>query len=337
MFLIPLFLFLPCTTSAHKIFILMSYQKNDKCGNPQLRGVIDALRYEGYDEQAMQIFFLNSRILSQEELQRRKSEALNAFKEYKPDVTVSIDDLAFQTMAPYFLGKKGRGFLVFTGTNISPEDYNRKYHFHQKRRPIARITGVYEKFFIKKQLRFIKLIFGEKNGKIPVLYSSDLVGTIVLKQILDEVSGTPYKKWIMPMKVDTLMDVKIAAHKIQKDPKIKAYIPLTVAIKSDDGSHETLTIKDVAPVLQKIIKKPELTINAAFVDLGFWGGVSVDFYEMGYRAGQMAAMLLKGYHINSIKIKDAHHTVTIINLKRNQEIGLRLPVPVMGMVDTFIR
>jgi len=337
MFLIPLFLFLPCTTSAHKIFILMSYQKNDKCGNPQLRGVIDALRYEGHDEQAMQIFFLNARISSQKELERRKSKALNAFKEYEPDVTVSIDDLAFQTMAPYFLDKKGRGVLVFAGTNISPEDYNRKYHFHQKRRPIARITGVYEKLFIKKQLRFIKLIFGEKTGRIPVLYSSDPVGTIVLKQILDEISGTPYKKWIVPMKVDTLMDVKIAARKIQEDPKIKAYIPLTFAIKSDDGSHETLTIKDVAPVLLKTIKKPDLTVNAAFVDMGFWGGVSVDFYEMGYCAGQMAAMLLKGYHIDSIKTKDAYHTVTIINLKRNQEIGLRLPGPVMGMVDTFIR
>ncbi len=328
---------LPVRAYAHKVYILMSYRECDTCGGPQYRGVIDALKLGGLQRLEIKSYFLRSKTLPKHLFEKRTKEAISIYRSFRPDVTVAIDDPAFQLMAPFFLKKKGKGDLVFTGTNISPEDYNKRFHFHKERWPTARITGVYEKLFVLEQLRFIHLIFGKNLGKIPVLYSSDPIGKTVFRQIINEVKGTQYEHKIIPMEVSTLDEVKKEAREIQSDHETKTYFPVTIAVFKKNGDPTRIPLQEISPILLNTIKKPDLTVNSTYVNLGFWGGVTVDFYQMGYDAGQMALLLLKGADIHSLKIKDADKSIITINLKRNRELGLNLPPSILGLVDNFVK
>ncbi len=320
---------------AKNIFILMSYCETDSCGGPQYKGVLDALQHEGLNKAKITQYFLNSKTLKKDELKEKIRIAKFIHEKLNPDVAIAIDDLAFQILAPYYLKPK-HGYLIFTGTNISPEKYNRRFSFQKERIPTKRITGVYEKLFIKKQLKFFSLLMQKKIGKIAILYSDDPVGNMVKNQIIDEVKGTSYESVVFPVKVSTVAEAIKAAKEIQKDDEIKAYFPITLSLK-DNVSNRHLTINEIAPILTTIIKKPDLTVNASFVDLGFWGGVSVDFYHMGYEAGELACLLLKGYDIKKLKIRDARKAIIVINLRRNRELNIKIPTVIMGMVDRFVQ
>jgi len=314
----------------------MSYAKNDPCGGPQYRGTIAALKREGFSEAKITSYFLNSRTIDRKRLQKRIDDARRLRMDVRPDVTIAIDDLAFQVLAPDYVDDSGKGYLVFSGLNITPEEYNKRFLFHVDRVPVKRITGVYEKLFIQKQLKFFSLLMGKKQGKVVLLYSDDPVGHIVKNQIVREIKGSAYEHMVDPVKVSTIDDLMAAARALQDDPKVSAYFPIVLSVKGR-GPGKTLTMREIAPLLASMIKKPDLTINSSFVDLGLWGGVSIDFYHMGYEAGELAALLLKGYEIRKIKIKDAEKAMVVINLNRNRELDIKLPPVIMGMVDRFVQ
>lgn len=325
----------PVYAKNKNIFILMSYSEADSCGGPQYRGVLDAIKYEGLNRTKITRYFLNSKTIKKDELAEKIKIAKFIYEKLHPEVAIAIDDLAFQILAPYYL-KTNDGYLVFTGTDISPEQYNKRFSFHKDRIPTKHITGVYEKLFIRKQLQFFSLLMKKKIGKIAILYSDDPVGNMVKNQIIDEIKDSPYEGLLFPLKVSTLAEAVEAAKRIQEDKEVTAYFPITLSLR-DAISNRRLTLKDMAPLLTTIIKKPDLTVNSSFVKLGFWGGVSVDFYHMGYDAGELACLLLKGYDINELNIRDAQRAIIIINLKRNRELNINIPDVVMGMVDRFIQ
>ncbi|MGC8796262.1 ABC transporter substrate binding protein, partial [Thermodesulfovibrio sp.] len=70
---------------------------------------------------------------------------------------------------------------------------------------------------------------------------------------------------------------------------------------------------------------------------GFFGGFSVDFYQMGYRAGQMASHVLKTGKIKDIEVEDADKYVKVINLKRARDINLSLTDKVISLFDEVIK
>ncbi len=327
---------LPSMTLAENVFILMSYAKDDPCGGPQYRGSIAALKSEGFSEAKITSYFLNSRTIDKKGLQKRIQGARRMCRDVRPDVAIAIDDIAFQVLAPDYIDDSGKGYLVFSGLNITPEEYNKRFLFHVDRMPVKRITGVYEKLFIQKQLKFFSLLMGKGLGRVVLLYSDDPVGHIVKNQIIREIKGSAYEHIVDPVKVSTIDDLMSAACALQSDPNVSAYFPIVLSVKGRVPG-KTLTMREIAPLLASMIRKPDLTINSSFVDLGLWGGVSIDFYHMGYEAGELAALLLKGYEIRKIKMKDAEKAMIVINLNRNRELGIKLPPVIMGMVDRFVQ
>ncbi len=318
---------------AQKVFILMSYNHDDKCGGPQFHGVTQALN-ETILPLNVKAYFLKSKLLSRKEVHRRQKEAIKFFKDFDPDVTITIDDLAFQTLAKFFLNKKGHGHLVFTGTNISPEQYNKRFKFHINRTPTARITGIYEKLFIPDQLKFASLITGKKAKHVAVLYTKDPLGKIIVNQIKQEIKGSEWEKKIIFLMAQNTKEIKRLGELIQNDNSIDWYIPVILSLPSETGR---LTIKDLAPLITSSILKPDLTINSTFVDLGFLGGISVNFEAMGREAGQRALLLLRGFDVSLMEIQDAREKTTVINLDRCAQLGLKLSPESMAVVDRFIR
>ena len=94
---------------------------------------------------------------------------------------------------------------------------------------------------------------------------------------------------------------------------------------------------DLAKPMMSRIRKPDLTLNVSFTELGFYGGVGVDFRQMGFQAGIMAAKLLKGHSIRETPVENARKSLMAINRSRLRELGIPLPGEFSGIVDIFVK
>ena len=116
---------------------------------------------------------------------------------------------------------------------------------------------------------------------------------------------------------------------------IDAYIPVTMSVL-DPKDNTRKTMEHVAPMLTRSIRKIDISLNSSFTEYGFFGGVSIDFYQMGFQSGFQAVKLLKGASIKEIPVEDAKRSIIAINRKRMQELGIKLNTDTQGIVDRWI-
>lgn len=310
------------------VFVLASYDEDDVCGRPQVEGIVDAIKKDS-SHIKLKVFYLDSRRTKPDELDRKCE---NFIKELKnPKLVFTGDDAAFQCAAKYLMGKNIS--VVFSGINITPDKYNEKYNFLQNTTPLKNFTGLYERLHIEKQMELLESLIGKIN-KVAVLYSTDLIGEALKNQVLYETKNTVYKDRFILFPVSNKKELLDAIDKISKNKEIDAYFPFVMSIEEDG---KKLILKDVAPVLQEKIKKIDIAINKDFVNLGFFGGISLDFYQMGYRAGEIGLSILKGKAVSDFDVEDAEKTVKILNLKRAEKIGIKLGSRQLSLFDEVIK
>lgn len=310
------------------VVILSSYDAKDVCGQPQVEGVTDALKKNVSDLKIEQIYF-DSRRISKQEFEKRCDGFTKRVKSQKPSLILTTDDAAFQCVAKHFMGDKIP--VVFSGINLTPEHYNTKYHFIEGRKPIKNFTGVYERIFVLRQMEMLEVLVG-KIDKIAILYSTDSMGNILKEQTIYELKNKDFKDRIVLYPVGSIQELIKASEEINKRKDIVAYFPFVMSIKNE----KILTISDIASIMTDKIKKIDLAINRQFVQLGFFGGISVDFYQMGYRAGEMASYILKTGRISDLEVEDAEKFLRIINLKRARDINLKISEENLSLFDEVI-
>ncbi len=312
------------------VAILSSYDPEDVCGKPQLEGVLDALKNNLKDVK-IDITYLDSRRVSSEELSKRCDAFNSKVKTLQPSLIIVNDDAAFQCVAKHFMG--GKIPVIFSGINVSPDKYNEKFNFLKGRKPIKNFTGIYEKIFVKKQFEFLEIL-GYKVEKIAVLYSNDMIGEILKEQVIYETKGTAFEKKIVFYPVKNISEIENAAKEINHRSDITAYFPFLMSIKDE----KIYTLRDLKSLLLEKIKKPDISINERFAEEGFLGGVSVDFYYMGYRAGEMASYLLKGVtNFPNLEVEESDIFIKTINLKRAKSLSIKVSEENLLLFDRVIR
>lgn len=311
------------------VFILASYDAKDVCGQPQVEGATDALKKNISDLKIEQIY-LDARRISKQELERRCNDFTKLVKSQKPSLILTTDDAAFRCVAKHFMGD--RIPVVFSGINLTPEHYNSEYHFIEGRKPVKNFTGIYEKIFVLKQIEMLEVLIG-KVDKIAVLYSTDFMGNVLKEQVIYELKNEDFKDRIVFYPVSSLQELIKASDEINKRKDIVAYFPFVMSIKNE----KILTISDIASIMTDKTKKIDLAINREFVQLGFFGGISVDLYQMGYRAGEMASYILKTGRISDLEVEDTDKFVKIINLKRARAINLKISEENLSLFDEVIQ
>ncbi|MDI1471703.1 MAG: ABC transporter substrate binding protein [Thermodesulfovibrio sp.] len=325
-FIIP---FLFACSDKKTVLILSSYDDKDVCGEPQVQGAVDYLKKE-IENLKIDITYLDARRINKEELEKRCNEFRKKVESKKVSLIITADDAAFQCVAKHFMRTKIP--VVFSGINITPEHYNEKFHFLEGRKPVKNFTGVYEKLFIPKQIELLEVLIGNVD-KIAVLYSTDFIGEALKEQVIYELKASNFKNKLVFYPVSNLSELIKSAQEINKRKDITAYFPFVMSIK--DGT--TLTLKDVAPIITEKIKKIDLAINKQFVELGFFGGVSVDFYQMGYNAGAIASYIIRTGVIADIEVEDAEKYVKIINLKRAKQIKFNISDKQLSLFDEIMK
>ncbi|MCS7164117.1 MAG: hypothetical protein NZ845_03850 [Thermodesulfovibrio sp.] len=327
--LISIFLLFGCSDQKTTVFILSSYDDKDVCGQPQVEGATDALR-EHLSNIKTEKIYLDFRRASERELEERCNNFIISVKSQNPSLIITIDDAAFQCAAKHLMGDKIP--VVFSGLNITPESYNSKYKFMEERKPIKNFTGIYEKLFVSKQIEMLEVLLG-KIEKIAIIYSTDFMGNALKEQVIYELKDSDFKNKIVLYPVSSLQELILATENINKRRDIIAYYPFVMSIING----KVLTISDVAPIMINKIKKIDLVINRQFVELGFFGGISVDFYKMGFRAGEMAFHILTTGKISDLEIEDAASFVRILNLKRAKDIKFKISDEKLSLFDEIIQ
>ena len=125
------------------------------------------------------------------------------------------------------------------------------------------------------------------------------------------------------------------ARAINDDKTIDAYIPVTMSV-ADPADGKRKTMAQLAPMLIRDIRKIDLALNASFTEYGFFGGVSIDFYQMGFQSGFLASKLLKGGAVKGTPVEDARRSLVAVNRKRMQQLGIQLSPEARSIVDKWV-
>lgn len=316
------------------IFLVASYHETDACGQPQYNAAMEALKQAGFAGLTTKGYFLDSRVAPKEAVAKAIEQIKKDIRAEKPRLVFTIDDPAFAMLYEDIL-RQPETKMVFTGLNRKLDDYNDKARFLNTRTPSANITGVFEYLFMRDQFAMLESILKRPVRKVAVLHSTDPVGIILKNQILDELKGTPYAGRVVALAAEDIPAMLRQAKSINDDKEIDAYIPVTMSVP-DPADNQRKTMKQVAPLLIQAIRKIDLSLNSSFTEYGFFGGVSIDFYQMGFQTGFLATKLLKGGAIRDIPIEDAKRSIIAVNRKRMRDLGLQMSPEARGIVDKWV-
>lgn len=344
-FLMVLFLFFGsgiCMVHAssnlpYRIFMLHSYEANHVCGQPQHDGVVEALKREGFRENenlVFHVYFMDTKRENNtpELVEEQARLALDKIRSFRPHVLVTLDDNAFRTVALNLVDSLIS--IVFSGMNGQPEDYNRMKRFMDSRFcPGHNITGVYEKLHIVDAIKVHSKLFPGLK-KIRVFVDPSPTGKAIYKQIeLEMGSGTVPCSWEIKL-TRSWEEYQKEIYSVNRDPEVGAIYPAALLLRDRKGT--TYTAPEIFAWTVQNSRKPEIAVNYAFTRLGLFGGAAVDFYAMGFQAGSMAAKCLRGGYPGSIPIEDVDKYALVFNLKRAQQLGIKIPPDVLMAADEVV-
>lgn len=332
---LALLLALPSAPRAEDILLVASYHPTDACGQPQYQAAMDALKQGGFANLSAKGYYLDTRVQPREEVAKTVDRIKQDIRAHRPKFVFTIDDAAFALLYEEVL-RHPETRLVFTGLNRKLEHYNQKARFLDPRGPSANITGVFEYLFMREQFDLLEAILGRPLKQVAVLYSTDPVGLILKDQILDELAATRFHDKVVLYPADDVPGMLKAAARIDAEDRIDAYVPVTMSLP-DPANGRRKTMEHLAPLLIRQIRKIDLALNSSFTEYGFFGGVSVDFYQMGFQAGFMATKLLKGGAVKDMNIENARRSLVAINRKRLRELGVRMNPETRSIVDKWIQ
>ena len=320
----------------NRIFILHSYENNHVCGQPQHDGVISALKNEGFKEgidfEVRAYYMDTKRKNNTPELMN--AEAIKALKEinsYRPNILVTLDDNAFREVGLHLIDSDIS--IVFSGMNGQPEDYHKKVPFlSYGATPEHNVTGVYEKLHISDAIRVQAALLPLE--KILIFVDTSPTGVAIKKQIQleleQEKASCPWEMKIINGWEQYKKEISLA----NQDSRVGAIYPAVLMLKDKTG--KTYTAPDIFAWTIKNSKKPEIPLNYAFAGMGLFGGAAVDFHAMGVQVGMMVSRIFKGEKAGSIPIEDANKFALVFNMKRADQLGIKIPSDILMSADELI-
>jgi putative tryptophan/tyrosine transport system substrate-binding protein len=320
-----------------KIFILHSYEADHICGKPQHDGVIAALEKAGFNKKEdleIEAYYMDTKRKNNTPklITEQGRKALERIRSFSPQILVILDDNAFRSVAIDLINSPIA--IVFSGMNNQPENYNQiKPCIDSRSHPGHNITGVYEKLHIVDAIRVHKRLFPGLK-KIMILVDPSPTGQAISEQIKIEVKeGSAACDWEMKI-TRNWEEYQAEIRAINMDPEIGVIYPAALLLKDRKG--KTYTAPEIFAWTIQNSKKPEIALNFAFTHLGLFGGAAVDFYSMGYQAGQMVARILKGEDPGNITIEDARRYALVFNIKRAEQLGIKIPSDILMAADEVV-
>jgi len=318
-----------------KLFIVHSYEKDHICGQPQHDGAIKALNDAGWkqgENLEVATYYMDTKKNNNtpELIAEQANLAVEEIAAFQPDVVLTLDDNAFRAVALPASGTSTP--YIFSGMNNQPENYDRQKEFMADRSiPGNNITGVYEKLYIREAIRVLSSLH-EMNS---VLFLGDMspTGKAIQQQVeleLNEESNIPVPAVELQM-MNSWEEFVSTLAQFNDSAEFGALYLGTLLLKDKKG--RVYTAPEIINHTLLHAHKPTIGLNYAFIKLGLFGGATVDFFSMGELAGKKAAAVLSGAEPGSLPIEDAPRVALVFNLKRAEQLGLKIPADILLAAD----
>lgn len=320
----------------HRIFILHSYEFNHVCGQPQHDGVIFALKNAGFKEGVdfeIHAFQMDTKRKNNTPrlIHDQAIKALEEIRLYRPQILVTLDDNAFREVALKLIDSPVS--IVFSGLNGQPEAYNKKkICICSRSAPGHNVTGVYEKLHISDAIRVHATLLPLE--KINIFVDTSPTGKAISRQIELELGGQNLSCAWRKKDIAGWEEYQEEILSTNKDSHVGAIYPAVLLLKARNG--KTYTAPEIFAWTVENSKKPEIPLNYAFARMGLFGGAAVDFHAMGVQVGKMVCRILKGEKAGSIPIEDARKFALVFNLKRANQLGIKIPSDILMAADNLI-
>ncbi|CAD7843844.1 MAG: ABC transporter or sensor sytem substrate-binding protein [Olavius algarvensis Delta 4 endosymbiont] len=334
MILVLTFSYTPEAGAASKrAFIVHSYESNHVCGIPQSNGIESVLRTHFGQGLSIKSHFMDTKTINStaEKMQAEAQLVISAIEEFKPDIVFTIDDNAFREVGLHLVGRPFP--VVFSGMNGQPATYNKRARFlDDGMRPVANITGVYEKLHFRTALNVMRGV-DPKLKHVVALLDKSPTGNAIRVQMQKELDENPADTLVTFKQVGTLSAYLNEIDKINRDNSIQAVYPVVLSIQNDQD--ESIGFRDTIKAFIQKSEKPGMALNFMFARLGLFGGASVDFGAMGRQAAQLGAKLLKGENIQSLSIEMADEYLITFNIARARMLNIAISDEIIGAAVIF--
>lgn len=202
-------------------------------------------------------------------------------------------------------------------------DYENAKLMKSEREPDANVTGTHDRGPLDKQVALIREI-NPNIRKIGIIYNSSEINSVVQAKRLKEIC-TPLGIELMELTVNSVNDVQQVAEGFLGGKVEAIFVPTDNIIASS------------IPTLMSVAEREKIPVFGAevgHVKSGVLASESISFYDIGKRAGQMAADILEGKkQIKDFPVEGATNSKLYINKAEMENLGIQIPTAVLDRAE----
>ena len=202
-------------------------------------------------------------------------------------------------------------------------DYENAKLMKSEKMPDANVTGTHDRGPLEKQVSLIREIIPNVK-RIGIIYNSSEINSVVQAKRLKEVC-VPLGIDVVELTVNSVNDVQQVAEGFLGGNVEAIFIPTDNIIASS------------IPTLMSVANKEKIPVFGAevgHVKSGVLASESISFYDIGKRAGQMAADILEGKkQIRDFPVEGAANSKLYINKAEMENLGIQIPKSVLDRAE----
>ena len=202
-------------------------------------------------------------------------------------------------------------------------DFENAKLMKSEKAPDSNVTGTNDRGPVDKQVKLIKEIQPNVK-KIGIIYNSSEINSVVQAKHLKE-NCQPLGIDVVELTVNSVNDVQQVAEGFLGGKVDAIYVPTDNIIASS------------IPTLMAVANREKIPVYGAevgHVKNGVLASESISFYDIGHRAGQMAAEILKGNKtVKDFPVEGADKTKLYINKGEMETLGIQIPKEVLDRAE----
>jgi putative ABC transport system substrate-binding protein len=179
--------------------------------------------------------------------------------------------------------------------------------------PDTNVSGTSDYVPVETQLNLIKM-FAPNTKRIGVLYNtSEINSEVQVNQLKEYSDKNGYE--VLPVGITSTNEVNQAIGSIIDKIDV-LYVPT-----------DNLVVSALPLIVQKTLEKkiPIIASETGSVEVGSLASQGIDYYQLGYKTGEMAVKVLRGEAISKMPVARATETKIVVNEDSLKALGIEKP------------
>ncbi len=287
-----------------KVLVVMTYHEDFFWNQAMKEGIESVLA----DTCELRYVYLDI-LKNPDGVEAKAREAYALYQEWQPDGLIAADDdPQFRFVVPYLKDKSDIP-IMFCGVNAEPEEYGY---------PTSNISGILQRPHVSEAVIFLQQL--ASSIKTVSVISLDIASGRALSQQIQKERNRWTAEILETHYVKTLAEAIAVAEMLKTESDALLLGPLGNLLDADGN---TLTDKDVYPVIAQAFGKPTFTIWAQVVPYGVLCAIADRGQEQGEVSAHMLLQAMGGTPISELPITQNKKGKRILNVTVMEELGIK--------------